>query len=38
MKTFDVQTIEIKAPFEKAFGYIAEPENLPVDQCIQDSF
>jgi hypothetical protein len=29
MKTFDVRSIEINAPFEKAFDYIAEPLNLP---------
>lgn len=29
MKTFDVQTVEINAPFEKVFNYIAEPRNLP---------
>ncbi len=29
MKTFDVQNIEIKAPFEKVFGYLAEASNLP---------
>lgn len=29
MKTFDVQTAEIRAPFEKTFDYIAEPRNLP---------
>lgn len=29
MKTFDVQTIEIHAPFEAVFRYIAESHNLP---------
>ncbi|MGH7596438.1 MAG: SRPBCC family protein [bacterium] len=29
MKTFEVQSIEIDAPFEKVFGYIAEAKNLP---------
>jgi hypothetical protein len=29
MKTFDVQSLEIEAPFEKVFGYIAEAKNLP---------
>ncbi|MCI0693977.1 SRPBCC family protein [candidate division KSB1 bacterium] len=29
MKTFDVQTIAINAPFEETFGYIAEAHNLP---------
>jgi hypothetical protein len=29
MKTFDVQSIAIDAPFEKVFGYIAETRNLP---------
>ncbi len=29
MKTFDVQSLEIHAPFEKVFGYIAEAQNLP---------
>lgn len=29
MKTFDVQTVEISAPFEKAFDYIAATRNLP---------
>jgi hypothetical protein len=29
MKTFDVQTIEINAPFVKTFNYIAESGNLP---------
>lgn len=29
MKTFDVQTIEINAHFEKTFSYIAEAQNLP---------
>ncbi len=28
MKEFDVQSIEIHAPFEKAFAYIAEASNL----------
>jgi polyketide cyclase/dehydrase/lipid transport protein len=29
MKTFDVQSIEIKAPFVRSFEYIADPDNLP---------
>lgn len=29
MKTFDVQTIEIRAPRPKCFAYIADPCNLP---------
>jgi hypothetical protein len=29
MKTFDVQSIEINAPFDKTFGYIADAHNLP---------
>ena len=29
MKTFDVQTIEIRAPFQRTFPYIADPANLP---------
>ncbi len=29
MKTFDVQAIEIRAPFEKTFSYIADTQNLP---------
>lgn len=29
IKTFDVQYIEIEAPFEKVFSFIAEPRNLP---------
>lgn len=29
MKEFDVQSIEIQAPFEKAFAYIADANNLP---------
>ena len=29
LKTFDVQYIEIEAPFEKVFAFIAEPANLP---------
>lgn len=29
MKTFDVQTVEIAAPFSKVFRYIANPANLP---------
>ncbi|MGH7837256.1 MAG: hypothetical protein ACREQC_05440, partial [Candidatus Binataceae bacterium] len=29
MKTFDVQSVEIKAPFDKAFAYIADPRRLP---------
>jgi hypothetical protein len=29
MKTFDVQSIEIDAPFEKTFAYLADPHNLP---------
>ncbi len=29
MKTFDVQGIEIKATYEPAFSYIADPMQLP---------
>jgi hypothetical protein len=29
MITFDVQSIEIAAPFSRAFPYIADPANLP---------
>ena len=29
MNTFDVQSIEISAPFSAAFRYIADPANLP---------
>jgi hypothetical protein len=29
MPDFDVQTIELAAPFEKAFPYIADPRRLP---------
>jgi RNA polymerase sigma factor (sigma-70 family) len=29
MRTFDVQSIEIQAPFESAFNYIADPRTLP---------
>lgn len=29
IKTFDVQFIEIEAPFEKVFSFIANPANLP---------
>ena len=29
MRTFGVQSIEIKAPFAKAFGYISDAQNLP---------
>ena len=29
LKTFDVQFIEIEAPFEKVFSFIANPANLP---------
>jgi hypothetical protein len=29
MKTFDVQTIEINAPFDRVFGYIADAQKLP---------
>ncbi len=29
MKTFDVHAIEIRAPFERTFNYIAEAQNLP---------
>jgi uncharacterized protein YndB with AHSA1/START domain len=29
MTTFDVQSIEIAAPFSMAFRYIADPANLP---------
>lgn len=29
MKTFDVQSVELAAPFAKAFRYIADPANLP---------
>jgi len=30
LKTFDVQFIEIEAPFEKVFAFIADPANLPL--------
>ncbi len=29
MKTFDVQTVEINAPFGQTFDYVAEARNLP---------
>jgi hypothetical protein len=29
METFDVQSVEIAARFEKTFAYIADPANLP---------
>jgi hypothetical protein len=29
MRTFDVQSTEIQAPFESAFTYIADPRTLP---------
>src|SRR5262245_65373293 len=29
MRTFDVQGIEIQAPFDRSFTYVAEPRNLP---------
>ena len=29
MRDFDVQTIEIGAPFEVVFGYVADPGTLP---------
>src|SRR5258708_2207601 len=29
MQTFDVQSVEIAAPFARAFAYIADPQNLP---------
>jgi uncharacterized protein YndB with AHSA1/START domain len=29
MRDFDVQTVEIEAPFEEAFRYIADPGTLP---------
>jgi hypothetical protein len=29
MKTFDVQSVEIKAPFEKTFEFIRRAESLP---------
>jgi hypothetical protein len=29
MQDFDVQTVELKAPFDVAFGYIADPHRLP---------
>jgi ligand-binding SRPBCC domain-containing protein len=29
MKTFDVQSIAIRAPFESVFAFIAKAENLP---------
>ncbi len=29
MKTFDVQSIEIEAPFAKVFAYVSEANNLP---------
>lgn len=30
MKTFDTQSVQIGVPAEKAFGFIADPANLPV--------
>lgn len=30
MKRFEIQSIEIEAPYETAFSYIANPENLPL--------
>jgi len=29
MRDFDVQTVEIEAPFDAAFAYIADPQTLP---------
>jgi len=29
MKTYDVQTIEINAPFDRVFGYLADARKLP---------
>jgi uncharacterized protein YndB with AHSA1/START domain len=29
MRDFDVQTVELAAPFEVAFRYVADPEALP---------
>jgi hypothetical protein len=29
MRDFDVQTVELKGPFERAFRYLADPRNLP---------
>jgi len=29
MRDFDVQTVEIDAPFDLAFGYLADPGTLP---------
>jgi hypothetical protein len=29
MREFDVQTIEIQAPWDAAFEYVADPQNLP---------
>jgi hypothetical protein len=29
MSAFDVQTIELAAPFERAFRYVADPRTLP---------
>lgn len=29
MKTFDLQSVEIRAPFPRVFGYVADPGNLP---------
>jgi hypothetical protein len=29
MKTFDLQGVEINAPFDDAFAYLADPQNLP---------
>jgi len=29
MKTFEVQSLEINAPFEKVFGYLVQAQNLP---------
>lgn len=29
MKTFDVQSIEVQAPFDRVFDYLAKADNLP---------
>ena len=29
MKTYEVQTIEINAPFDRVFGYLADAQKLP---------
>jgi uncharacterized membrane protein len=29
MQDFDVQTVELEAPFDVAFRYVADPQRLP---------